>query len=213
MVNHIPMTFRQRLLLFLSDPNIAYLLLILGMYGIIFEIANPGAVLPGVVGSISVLLGLYALQLLPVNYAGLLLILLAIILFIAEIKVPSYGALTIGGIISMLLGSLMLIRSPFPYMRISLTLIVPVTLGTAAFFFFLVGAALQAQLRTPYSGREALVGAQGIARTQLKGRGKVFVEGEIWDATSTELIEPGEEIEVIGVQGLTLQVKKREKKT
>jgi len=210
-VQFIEMNFRQRLLAMLADPNVAYMLLMLGAAGIFFEISTPGVVLPGVIGSISLLLGLYALQLLPVNYAGLALIVLAIILFVAEIKVVSYGALTIGGIISMLLGSLMLFDAPPPLPQLSLWVAVPVTLVIAGFFIFLFAAALRTYSLAPYSGREGLQHKVGVAQTAIDGKGgKVFVAGELWDAYSEHPVGKGEEVEVIGLQGMTLHVKKRE---
>ena len=148
-LQHVEMSLRQRLLSMLADPNVAYMLLMLGAAGLFFEISTPGVVLPGIIGGISLLLGLYALQLLPVNYAGLALIVLAIIMFIAEIKVTSYGALTIGGIIAMILGSLMLFDAPPPLPGLSLWVVVPSTLLVAGFFIFLVGAALKTLGTTP----------------------------------------------------------------
>jgi membrane-bound serine protease (ClpP class) len=169
-------------------------------------------VLPGVIGGISLLLGLYALQLLPVNYAGLALVALAIILFIAEIKVTSYGALTIGGIIAMILGSLMLFDAPPPLPGLSLWVVVPSTLFVAAFFVFLVAAALKTLAQQPYSGREGLVHKTGMALTPIdQKQGKVFVAGERWDAYSEEPIEQGAEVEVLQMDGMTLLVGKKEK--
>ncbi len=209
-VQHIEMSFRQRFLSLVADPNVAYMLLMIGAAGIFFEISTPGVVLPGVIGGISLLLGLYALQLLPVNYAGLALIVLAILLFIAEIKVPSYGALTIGGIVSMILGSLMLFDAPPPLPGLSLWIVVPATLLTAGFFVFLVGAAFKTLWQRPYSGREGLLHKVGAARTAIDSKsGKVFVLGELWDAHSEEPVGKGDEIEVTGMEGLTLLVKKK----
>jgi membrane-bound serine protease (ClpP class) len=207
----IEMNFRQRLLSLLADPNVAYMLLMLGAAGIFFEISTPGVVLPGVIGSISVLLGLYALQLLPVNYAGLALIALAIILFIAEIKVVSYGALSIGGIISMLLGSLMLFEAPPPLPQLSLWVAVPVTLCIGGFFMFLLAAAVRTYGLAPHSGREGLMHKFGVAQTAIDNKGgKVFVVGELWDAHSEQPVSQGDEVEVIGLQGMTLLVKTKE---
>jgi membrane-bound serine protease (ClpP class) len=207
-LQHVEMSLRQRLLSMLADPNVAYMLLILGAAGLFFEISTPGVVLPGVIGGISLLLGLYALQLLPVNYAGLALIVLAIILFIAEIKVTSYGALTIGGIMAMILGSLMLFDAPPPLPGVSLWVVVPSTLGVAAFFAFLVGAALKTLTQRPYSGREGLLQKGGVALTPIdQKQGKVFVAGERWNARSEEPIEQGVEIEVVQMDGMTLLVK------
>jgi membrane-bound serine protease (ClpP class) len=186
------------------------MLLMLGTAGLFFEIATPGVVLPGVIGGISLLLGLYALQLLPVNYAGLGLIVLALILFIAEIKVTSYGALTIGGIIAMILGSLMLFEAPPPLPGASLWVVVPSTLLVAAFFVFLVGAALKTLSQQPYSGREGLIQKVGVALTPIdQKQGKVFVAGERWDAHSDQPIEPGVDVEIVQLDGMTLLVKKK----
>ena len=207
---HVEMSLRQRLLSMLADPNVAYMLLMLGAAGLFFEISTPGVVLPGVIGGISLLLGLYALQLLPVNYAGLALIVLAIILFIAEIKVTSYGALTIGGIIAMILGSLMLFDAPPPLPGLSLWVVVPSTLLIAAFFVFLVGAALKTLAQRPYSGREGLPQKVGVAITPIdQKQGKVFVAGERWNAHSEEPIAEGVEVEVMEIDGMTLHVKQK----
>ena len=209
-LQHVELSLRQRLLSMLADPNVAYMLLMLGAAGLFFEISTPGVVLPGVVGGISLLLGLYALQLLPVNYAGLALIALAIILFIAEIKVTSYGALTIGGIIAMILGSLMLFDAPPPLPGVSLWVVVPSTLLVAAFFVFLVGAALKTLSQRPYSGREALLRQVGVALTPIdQQQGKVFVAGERWDAHSEEPIERGVDVEVLQMDRMTLLVRKK----
>jgi membrane-bound serine protease (ClpP class) len=210
-VQFIAMNFRQRLLSLLADPNVAYMLLMLGAIGIFFEISTPGVVLPGVIGSISVLLGLYAMQLLPVNYAGLALIVLAIILLVAETQVVSYGALTIGGIISMLLGSLMLFDAPPPLPQLSLWVALPVTLVVGGFFAFLLAAAVRTYSLPPHSGREGLLHRIGVARTAIDAKGgKVFVAGELWDASSEQPVDKGDEVEVVGLQGMTLLVKKKE---
>lgn len=205
-LRHIEMTLRQKILDALSNPNIAYMLMFLGFYGLFFELSNPGAILPGIVGAISLILAFYSLQALPVNYAGLLLILLSIVLFILEIKVTSYGALTLGGIISLVLGSMMLIESPAPYMKISFYVILPAAIATAAFFIFLVGAGIKAQKKKPTTGKEGLIGETGIAESDIKGEGKVFVHGELWEAYSSEEIKRGSEIVITGVEGLKLTV-------
>jgi len=211
-VQPIDLSTRQQLLSLLADPNVAYMLLMLGALGIFFEISTPGAVLPGVIGGISLLLGLYAMQLLPVNYAGLGLIVLALILFIAEVKVPSYGALTIGGIIAMLLGSLMLFEAPPPLPGLSLWAALPATLLVAGFFIFLVGAVVKTFSQRPYSGREGLLQRTGVAYSPIdRKQGKVFVAGELWDAQSEEPVAKGDAVEVTGIQGLTLLVKKKER--
>src|SRR3990172_7188376 len=207
-VVEIKMSTRQKVLALLSDPNIAYLLLLLGMYGIFFELTSPGAIFPGVIGGISIILALYALQALPVNYAGLLLILLALGLFIAEIKVTSHGLLTMGGLVSMVLGSLMLINTDAPFLRISLSIIIPAALLTAAFFTFLLTLALKAQRRVAVSGAEGLINLIGTAQGPIEPTGKVFVHGELWNALSSEPIQPGEKVRVVKMEGLKLTVEK-----
>ena len=206
-LQHVEMSLRQRLLSMLADPNVAYMLLMLGAAGLFFEISTPGTVLPGVIGGISLLLGLYALQLLPVNYAGLALIALAIIMFIAEVMVISYGALTIGGIIAMILGSLMLFDAPPQLPRVSLWVVVPSTLLVAAFFVILLRAGLKTLTQRPYSGREGMLHKVGVALAPIdQKQGKVFVAGERWDARSDEPIAQGTEVEVVKMDGMTLHV-------
>lgn len=205
-VKSIPMTLKQRILSLLSDPNVAYLLMLLGFYGIFFELSSPGAVLPGIIGGIAIILAAYALQLLPVNWAGLALMALALVLFILEIKVPSYGALTIGGIIALTLGSLMLFESPAPFLRVSIKIIIPAALATGGFFFFLVGKAVGAQRARVSTGLEGLIGLEGTVRDWTDGRGTVFVRGEIWKAVSAETLRVGQAVTVIGVDGLRLTV-------
>jgi membrane-bound serine protease (ClpP class) len=206
----LQMSWRDKLLDVISNPQIAYYLLMLGGMGIFFELSNPGAILPGVVGGIFLILAFYALQVLPVNYAGLALILFAIILFIAEIKVVSHGLLAVGGIISLLLGSLMLFQSPAEYMRISLSVIIPAVLVTSAFFIFAATMAIRARLMKPTTGMEGLVGETGIASTDISPEGKVSIHGEFWDVISDQNIERGGKVQVIGVVNLKLKVKKFE---
>jgi membrane-bound serine protease (ClpP class) len=207
-VNAAPLSWRLRLLNALIDPNVAYILMLLGTYGLLYELMSPGAILPGVVGAICLVLALYAFQTLPINYAGLLLILLAIVMFIAEIKITSYGLLTVGGVIAMFLGSVMLMKSDLPYMRISLKVIIPSVLGTALFFLFVVGMAARTFGAKPVTGREEMIGGHGIARSDLAPNGTVFVRGELWTARSDEPIRDGDMVEVTGMDGLTLQVKR-----
>ncbi len=206
----IQMSWRDRLLEIISNPTIAYILLMLGIYGIFFELSSPGAILPGVVGGIFLILAFYALQMLPVNYAGLALILFGIILFIAEIKVVSHGLLAIGGVISLFLGSMMLFRSPVDYMRVSLSVIIPAVLVSAAFFIFAVSRAINARLKRPTTGAEGLVGEVGIASTPIAPEGKVAIHGEFWNATSDQNIEKGEKVQVMGVKNLKLNIKRIE---
>jgi membrane-bound serine protease (ClpP class) len=204
------MSWRYRFLDIISNPSIAYILLMLGIYGVFFELSNPGAILPGVVGGIFLILAFYSLQMLPVSFAGLALILFAIILFIAEIKVVSHGLLAVGGVISLLLGSLMLIESPAEYMRVSLTVIIPAVLVSAAFFGFAVTMAVKARLSKPTTGMEGLVGETGIATTGISPEGKVSIHGEFWNVISDQNIERGEKVQVFGVANLKLKVKKIE---
>lgn len=204
------MSWRYRLLDILSNPTIAYIFLMLGIYGIFFELSNPGAILPGVVGGIFLILGFYALQMLPINFAGLALIFFAIILFIAEIKVVSHGLLAVGGVISLLLGSLMLIETPTEYMRISLSVIIPAVLVSAGFFTFAVTKAVKARLSKPTTGMEGLIGETGVTVTSIAPEGKVSIHGEYWNAFSDENIEKDQKIIVVAVKNLKLQVKKIE---
>ncbi len=207
------MNLRYKILEKISNPNVAYILLMLGIYGLFFELSNPGAIFPGVVGAIFLILAFFALSMLPVNYAGLLLILLAIILFILEVKVTSYGLLTIGGIIAMTLGSLMLIEEPpniyQPVLQISLSLIITVVAVTAAFFIFAFSMAFKTHLGKVTTGREGLVGEVGVAQTKISPEGKVSIHGEIWKAMSDQVIKKGEKIRVVAVDdGLVLRIEK-----
>lgn len=206
------MNWRHKLLERISDPNIAYILLMLGIYGLFFELWNPGAVLPGVIGGICMILGLYAMQTLPVNWAGLLLIFFAIILFLLEIKVTSYGILSIGGVIAMALGSLMLFKAPGtefePVVRVSKQLIFATTLVSTAFFLFIVGMAVRSQRQPAATGAEGMIGEVGSALTEIAPRGKVRVHGEIWQATSEAPIAAGEQVRVVAVEGLIVRVTK-----
>ena len=204
------MNFRYRILEKISNPNVAYILMMLGFYGLFFELSNPGAIFPGVVGAICLILAFFALQVLPVNYAGLLLILVAIVLFILEVKITSFGLLTIAGIVAMLLGSLMLIEQPpdnfAPVISISLTLIITVVALTAAFFIFAFGMAFRTHHRKVTTGNEGIVGESGIAQSKISLEGNIKVHGEIWKATSDTLIKKGEKVRIVSVEGLVLKV-------
>ncbi|WP_455244117.1 NfeD family protein [Petrachloros mirabilis] len=206
-VRAFPMSLRLELLKTLSDPNIAYLLMTIGTIGIIAELYNPGAILPGVVGAISLILAFYSFQSLPVNYAGVLLFVLGIIFFILEATVTSYGVLAIGGVASMILGSLMLIKTDVEFLQISWSVIVPVVVVVAAFSLFIVGMGVKALRRRPVTGQEEMVGLVGIVKTALTPHGQISVHGELWDAVSAEPLQPGEEAEIISVKGLRLHVK------
>lgn len=203
------MGLRLKILSMIGNPNVAYILMLLGFYGLFFELTNPGSIFPGVVGGICLILAFYAFQTLPVNYAGLLLIILAIVLFLLEVKVTSYGALTIGGIISMIIGSIMLFESPGPFINLSIYLIVPAAVVTAVFFTVTVGLAVKAWRRKPVTGVEGLVGLEGVAHTDITNdKGMALVHGEYWNAFSDEPIAKGEKVRVVSVSGLRIKVKK-----
>lgn len=206
----IEMTLRQRILSVIAHPNVAYILLSLGTLGLTIELWSPGAVLPGVVGGLSLLLAFFALQVLPINFAGLLLMLFGLMLFALEIKVTSYGLLTVGGIISLIFGSLMLIDSPAPELQLSLALVVSVVLGFTAIAAFLVRLALQSQRVAPVTGVDGLIGEGGIALEPIVPGvpGRVRVHGEIWRALANEPIASGEPTTVTKIDGLTLTVRR-----
>ena len=205
----VAMPFKYKFLSYISDPNVAYILMMIGMYGILFEIYSPGAIFPGVVGGISIILALYAFQTLPISYAGLALILLGVIFFILELKVVSYGALGIAGVVSLVIGSIMLIDLPSSVLSISYTTIIIVAILTGLFFFGVLSYAIKAQLSKVKTGREGLVGEEGVAQTDVFHGGKVFVHGEIWNGESGEPIHKGEKVIVTAVEGLVVRVKKR----
>jgi membrane-bound serine protease (ClpP class) len=204
----IPMTTREKVLQVLSHPELMLLLVLVAMYGIIGELNNPGAILPGVVGAIALILVLYMTTILPVNIAGLALIGLAAGLFIADVYAPSHGVLTVGGITSFFLGALMLFNRAEPGFRLSLAYIIPATVLTALFFIFIVGAGLRAQLLPVRAGRETMLGKTVAAVAAISSAGgKVFVEGEYWNAVSETPIEAGQPAQIVGIEGLTLKVK------
>jgi membrane-bound serine protease (ClpP class) len=201
------MGLRYKILNRISDPNIAYILMLLGFYGLFFELTNPGSIFPGVLGGISLILAFYAFHTLPVNYAGLLLIILAIILFVLEVKIVSHGVLMIGGIISMIIGSLMLFESSTPFIKLSLYVVFPAVFFTALFFVFTLRLAFKAHKRKPVTGLEGLIGLEGIAHKDItKDSGMVLLHGEFWSAYSDEPISEGEKIIVEGVSGLKVKV-------
>ncbi|PYN27393.1 MAG: serine protease [Candidatus Rokuibacteriota bacterium] len=202
----IEIGFRDRVLAVITDPNVAYVLMMLGTLGLIFELSTPGAVLPGVIGGISLILAFFAFQSLPINFAGLLLILFAIVLFIAEVKVTSHGVLAVGGIVSMALGSLMLYDAPEVGFRVSWRVIVPTVALTAAFFLFALTLGVRALRRRPLLGVSGLVGQTGVARGALEPEGQVSVHGEIWRAVADRPLADGTPVTVVDVQGLTLRV-------
>lgn len=207
-VQLIPMTAREIFLQFALRPEVMFVLMLMVIYGIIGELSSPGAILPGVAGAIALILVLCMSAILPVNVAGLALIALAVVLFIADIYATTHGILTFGGILAFFLGALMLFNRSDPAFRLSLFYIVPATLITAAFFVFVVGAGLRAQLLPVRAGKEAMLGktAPALAHIDAAG-GKVFVEGEYWNATSEAAIEAGQPVEIVGINGLTLKVR------
>jgi membrane-bound serine protease (ClpP class) len=206
-VDEFPMGLRLELLKALSDPNIAYLLMTIGTIGIMAELYSPGAILPGIVGAISLILAFYSLQSLPVNYAGVLLVVLGIVFFILEATVTSYGLLAIGGVTSMILGSLMLIKTDAEFLQLSWGMIVPVIAFAAIGTMFIFGMAVRAMHRQPLTGTEGMVGSIGVAKTLVDPQGQLAVHGELWEAVSEYPLQPGDRAEVTRVEGLTLHVK------
>jgi len=212
-LQQIEMNWREKILNTLSNPNIAYLLLMLGTIGIFFEISQPGVIFPGAIGAIAILLALFAFSSLPINYVGILLIILAIVLFILEVKVVSYGMLAVGGIISMALGSLMLIDSSEPYLQISRAVIAASVAVSAGFFLLATAMVVRTQRRPVTSGQEGMVGEVGETIDPINDSGMVFVHGEYWQACSDQAIPAGTKIQIINVMdGLKLQVKAIEPK-
>lgn len=196
--------WRSELLALITNPNVAYILLMLGFYGLLFEFWNPGAIVPGVVGAISLLLALYALQALPVNYAGLALILLGIAFMVTEAFVPSFGMLGIGGLVAFVFGSVMLIDAEVPGYGIAWPVIIAVSATSAAFFMFVIGMAVTAHRRRVVSGREELIGSYGQVVDWTGSSGRVRMRGEVWRATATAPLEAGSRVRVAGMEGLTL---------
>lgn len=206
-VRRIAMSLRERLLLLLTNPNIAYVLLLLGIYGLFFELRSPGMIFPGVVGGICIILGFYALHLLPVNYAGVALILLSAILFILEIYITSGGLLTVGAVISLVLGSLILFESDVPFFRLSWEVIMIAVVIIAAFFIFLLSLGIRAQFKKRQTGRDGIIGELGVAKTDIKpSGGTVFVHGEYWNAVSDKSIKKGSKVKIIDVEEMVLRV-------
>jgi membrane-bound serine protease (ClpP class) len=206
-LREFPMGLRLEWLRTISDPNIAYLLMTIGTIGVIAELYSPGAILPGIVGAISLILAFYAFQSLPVNYAGMLLFLLGIVFFVLEASVTSYGLLAIGGVLSMLIGSVMLIKSDAEFFQISWAVILPVVTLASVLTLLVIGTGIRALRRRPATGREEMIGLVGIARTALAPDGQLAVRGELWEAVSEQPVSAGDEVEVIAVHGLRLRVK------
>ena len=200
--------WQDQILRIIADPSIAYLLLMIGLAGLYFELSHPGTIFPGVIGGISLVAAAYALQKLPVNYAGFLFILLAVVFFILEIKVTSYGLLSLAGVLSLVVGSLMLFRVPGEIGRLSLSVLVPTVGVISAFFVTVATLAFRAQIRKPTTGKEGLVGTVGETRTDLNPEGKIFVEGELWNAYADEPIPRGTKVRVMEIEDLKLKVQR-----
>jgi membrane-bound serine protease (ClpP class) len=205
----IEIGFRDRFLNVITDPNVAYVLMMLGMLGLFFELSNPGVILPGVVGGISLILAFFAFQSLPINYAGFLLILFGVALLVAEIKIVSHGILSMGGVVAMALGSLMLFDAPELGFRLSWWVIVPTVGATAGLFLFVLAVGVRALTRRPMLGASGMIGQTAVARGPLEREGQVAVQGELWRAvTEGDPIADGAPVRVVGVEGLTLRVVK-----
>ncbi len=210
-VNYVDMTLREDFLYTIADPNIAFILLSLAMLGITVEIFNPGLIFPGVVGGISLLLAFFALGMLPVYWAGVLLIILAFGLFVGELLTAAFGVFTIGGIVSLVIGSLILFRGASPVFQVDPWLIATVTIIIAALFAFVVSRVLKAHRKQATTGREELIGKTAVVKVALDPEGMVFFKGERWEAVSDKgRVEPGEEVTITKVEGLRLEVTKKE---
>jgi membrane-bound serine protease (ClpP class) len=199
-------TLRDKVLKTISNPNIAYILMMIGLAGLYFELSHPGAIFPGVIGGISLILAFFAFQTLPVNYAGLLLILLAIVLFIMEMKIASYGLLSVAGIAALALGSLMLFESGGPGMQLAWDVFLPTLIVVSGFFVAVAGLVFRAQVTKSRTGLEGLLGETGEVRQDIDPEGKVFVHGELWKAVADQRIEAGTKVEVVEAKGLVLKV-------
>jgi membrane-bound serine protease (ClpP class) len=204
-------TLRTKILRTISNPNIAYILMLIGLAGLYFELSHPGAIFPGVIGGISLILAFFALQTLPVNYAGILLILLAIVLFIMEMKIASYGLLSVAGVVCLLLGSLMLFEGDTPDMQLSLQVLLPTVIIVSGFFVAVAALVFRAQLSKPSTGSYGLVGEIGVVKKALTPEGKVFVHGELWNARSKEPLEEDARVRVVKVVNLILEVESADK--
>jgi len=197
---------RTKILKTISNPNIAYILMMIGMAGIYFELSHPGAIFPGVIGGIAIVLAFFSFQTLPVNYAGILLIVLAIVFFIMEMKITSFGLLSVAGVIALFLGSLMLFEGDTPQSRLSWQVLIPTVSVVSVFFVTIAGLAFKAQVSRPRTGGRGLTGEKGVVRKRIDPAGKVFIHGELWYAKAREPIEEGETVRVIGMENLVLEV-------
>jgi len=199
-------TLRTKILKTISNPNIAYILMMIGLAGLYFELSHPGAIFPGVIGGIALILAFFAMQTLPVNYAGILLIALAIIFFIMEMKITSYGLLSVAGIVSLLLGSIMLFEGGTPDTKLSLRVLLTTVILISGFFVAVASLVFRAQISKPTTGSKGLVGEIGIVKKTLAPEGKVFVHGELWNARAKEPLDEDAKVRVVKVVNLTLEV-------
>ena len=199
-------TLRTKILKTISNPNIAYILMMIGLAGLYFELSHPGAIFPGVIGGIALILAFFAMQTLPVNYAGILLIVLAIIFFIMEMKITSYGLLSVAGIVSLFLGSLMLFEGSTPDMKLSLQVLLPTVILISGFFVGVASLVFRAQVSKPTTGSKGLVGEIGVVKKALTPEGKVFVHGELWHARAKEPLDENVKVRVVKVVNLVLEV-------
>ncbi len=210
-VKEIPEGVRFRVLKYIGDPNIAFILMMIGLAGLYFELAHPGVILPGVVGGICLLLAFFAFQTLPINYIGILLILLSFVFFVLEFKVTSYGLLSLAGVAALLLGAIMLFRGGGPGMSVSWSVLIPTVITVSLFFIIVAAIVFRSHLRRAMTGAPGMVGERGLAYTELNLEGKVFVHGEYWQARSEEPIKAGEAVEVVQVKDLKLLVRRAQK--
>ena len=199
-------TLRTKILKTISNPNIAYILMMIGLAGLYFEFSHPGSIFPGVIGAIALILAFFAMQTLPVNYAGVLLIVLAIIFFIMEMKIVSYGLLSVAGVVSLLLGSLMLFKGDGPDMKLSLQVLLPTVILISGFFVAIAGLVFRAQISKPTTGSTGLVGEIGVVKKALIPDGKVFVHGELWNARAKDPIDKDAKVRIVQVVNLILEV-------
>lgn len=206
-------SFRTKILKTISNPNLAYILLMIGLAGLYFELSHPGAIFPGVVGGICIILAFFALQTLPINYAGVLLILLAIVFFIMEMKITSYGLLSVAGIVSLLLGSLMLFESRSPELRVAWSVLLPTIFLVSGFFVAVAALVFRAHTNKPRTGTRGLMNETGVVKKDLEPEGKVFIHGELWNARSSEPLPAGTRIRVVSVDSLVLEVESLEAQT
>jgi len=212
-IQQVEPDWRNRLLSVITNPNIAYILMLIGIYGLIFEFSNPGAIMPGTIGAISLLLALYSFQMLPINYAGMALILLGVALMVGEAFAPSFGMLGIGGVIAFVFGSIILMDTQVPGFGIDTSVIIIFAATSALIFIFVIGLAVKARRRPVVSGLEALTGGTAIVVADFEHKGTVSIHSESWNAISNVPLHEGQQVKVIGIKGLTLEVEPLDKTT